>query len=152
MRTIRKLTVFGAIGLLAWLFLVFVLPVTDDHIQNKVEFYVEGRSMEQYGINDGEYIETVLETPNLNDTVVFDCMKPGCEPSPYIYIKKLTDVREDGCYWLEGNKKAWYDTKDRIWHESIDSRKFGWLCPGQINIQGVIHETKNYTKGEAYSK
>lgn len=101
--------------------------------------------MEQYGIYDGQYVETVLETPNLNDYVVFKCAKPGCEPSPYIYIKKLVDIRDDGCYWVEGNKKAWYDTKDGLWHESNDSRKFGWLCPEQINIQGVIHEKQNYS-------
>lgn len=133
------------LAIFGYLFVSFLWHGSYQEQPETQKFLVEWRSMEQYGIYDGQYVETVLETPNLNDTVVFDCQKPGCQPYPYTYIKKLVTIRDDGCYWLEGNKEAWYDTKDSLWHQSDDSRGFGWLCPEQINIQGVIHEKQNYS-------
>ncbi len=141
----QKFTLWAVIGLFAYLFGAFAYNLYVPTPPKTYPFFIEGRSMEQYGIFDGQYVQTVLETPNLNDTVVFDCVKFGCQPYPYIYIKKLVDIRDDGCYWVEGNKEPWYDEQAGGWMTSNDSRTFGWLCPEQINIQGVIHETKNYS-------
>ncbi len=142
-QNMQKFILWAVIGVFAYLFGALAYNLYVPTPPETHPFFIQGRSMEQYGIFDGQYVQTVLETPNLNDTVVFTCSKPGCET--YSYIKKLETIREDGCYWMEGNKEPWYDEKAGMWMQSNDSRKFGWLCPEQINIQGVIHETKNYS-------
>jgi len=129
------------ISLFAYLFGAFAYNLYVTKPPQTHPFRVEGRSMEQYGIFDGQIVQTVLETPNLNDFVIFSCSKPSCEKTPYIYIKKVATIREDGCFWMEGNKEPWYDEKEGGWRQSNVSRLFGWLCKNDINIQGVIHET-----------
>jgi hypothetical protein len=41
--------------------------------------------------------------------------------------KRIIKIKK-GCYWVEG------DNRDDSW----DSRAFGWLCPSDIKVQGVI--------------
>ena len=64
-----------------------------------------------------------------NDIITFNCFEkcghPDAKDKYNSLHKRIIDINENGCYWVEGDNKE----------KSYDSRDFGWLCPEDIRIQ-----------------
>lgn len=90
----------------------------------------KGRSMSPtIGKNDVSVsIPFLFSSPKIGDIFSFICNEK-CDGGRYSDIdtttKRIIDINENGCYWVEGDNKE----------KSYDSRDFGWLCPEDIRIK-----------------
>lgn len=117
----------------------------EDKLNETVVRKTVGTSMKQYGINEGEFIFYINKECNVGDICVFLCFADKCMHDGHeMFLKKLIK-KEGNCYWFEGNPKPWIENGAEF--ESWDSRKYGWLCHGEIYIHGVLKSNNNYTEG-----
>jgi len=108
-----------------------------------------GDSMLEFGLSEKEHnIKIFPNKPcDTGDICAFTCRVRKCQfpcddpntcqfnESTASYIKKLTKF-ENNCYWFEGNEDVW--EKDGKKYISIDSRKYGWLCGNDLEINGLV--------------
>lgn len=74
-------------------------------------------------------------TPGQGDIVEIRWTETGMEQTGFgaqWVVKRVTQVDEEGCWWLEG------DNKDA----SYDSRAYGWICREDISYFGVVTSIK----------
>lgn len=99
-------------------------------------YYVDGKSMNEFGLLNDDYI-LIKDTPcSVGDYCVFqwDECYPNCEQNSHIeigetYIKKLVQVDDNQCHWFEGNPTGLY---------TYDSRTFGCITHKQFHTIGVV--------------
>ncbi|MDZ7611806.1 MAG: S24/S26 family peptidase [Candidatus Moranbacteria bacterium] len=98
--------------------------------QDRLEYFVgQGDSMLPT-IREGAELTVDPEARvSENDIIVFTCRKCKQKNDDIdILTKRLIAKNEKGCLWVEGDNKA----------NSYDSRDFGWLCPEEIELHGVV--------------
>lgn len=96
--------------------------------QSKFDCYsVEGDSMLPT-LTDGSSVSVRYDTPKINDVVVFRCLVDKCEKKTL--IKRLITIK-DSCYYFMGDNRFY----------SSDSRNYGYLCPDEISIIGVVDKS-----------
>ena len=100
--------------------------------------HLSGSSMEQYGFFDGDTVRITNYAPKEGDFASFRCIAERCKDQEQPMIKKVVKI-ENECYWLQGRDDVWLDEDGKKVH-SYDSRDYGWLCPGEIAINGVVTE------------
>lgn len=114
--------IFGSFVGLIFLLLCFIYALSSI-------VSISGKSMEPT-YQDGDKVFTeVYSEPEIGDVIVFDCLsKCSRNGDDRILVKRLTNIDENGCYWVRG------DNTD----DSFDSRNFGYLCGDDIqNLKSV---------------
>lgn len=129
--------------------LLFMFSYEAYHSKNYVSL-ISGYSMTQYGIREGDLTTVhVNREPIEGDIINFRCTNKEKCPT-YDMAKKLKDINEQGCYWVEGNDDPWYDIKSGQRKYSLDSRMYGWLCKNDIKLNGVVEKNDNSPVRESF--
>jgi phage repressor protein C with HTH and peptisase S24 domain len=89
----------------------------------------EGPSMEPTIASGSDLQIDTAKKPATGEIIAFDCFSKCDKDGNFdSFIKRLIEINDQGCYWVEGDN-----------HEhSNDSNDFGWLCPNDIKIDGVV--------------
>ena len=119
MKLVKKIILVFALFLVICIAGFFLLTSTS----------VSGQSMEPTFHDGDRLFFDFFSTPKIGDKIVFDCLSKCNSTGKLITLaKRLIKIDGNGCYWFEGDNKE----------HSTDSRKFGWLCPSDINSSRVV--------------
>lgn len=123
---LKKLAIiFGA------LFVVFIgFSIYIKDIPFIGEIRISGQSMTPT-INDGEWaLLNIYSKPKINDVISFNCLSEKCMNGDENggRIKRLTAINDQNCFYVLGDNRKY----------SNDSDDYGWLCPGDIKLDGVV--------------
>lgn len=95
----------------------------------KNENTIEGRSMEPTLVDGQKVNLDIYKELTIGDVIIFKCFsKCDRDGVEIVLVKRLIEINEQGCYWIEGDNK----------NHSYDSRNYGWLCSEDVFIGGVV--------------
>lgn len=91
-----------------------------------------GHSMSPTVLEGAELLYESNRNPKINDIVVFECFSSKCieenNGTSLQMFKRLIQLNEQNCWWVEG------DNEENSW----DSDYFGWLCPQERTLNGIV--------------
>lgn len=132
----------------AFLLMLLVVYISIEQFlkDDTIDFNIEGGSMVEYGLNDGDKLKVNTEIDcNIGDTCVFKwkkCMRTDyCGNIDHVWVKQLVGFVNNNCYVFEGNPSG-EGTKD--W------RNFGCLTPDKFEVIGVISPVDNFRQPTSY--
>ena len=112
---------------LFFLWLILSLGTKDFIFIN--DTHVSGQSMEP-ALHDGEWIFLSSKKPEIGDIIAFDCLAEKCRNGETNKgrVKRIIDIDHYNCLYVLGDNRE----------HSNDSADYGWLCPADIKIDGVV--------------
>lgn len=70
-------------------------------------------------------------TPKVGDIITLHCNEV-CNGGHHDITKRLIKIDANNCYWLQGDNQP----------DSWDSIDYGWVCPDQRELWGVVIEIR----------